>query len=52
MKKPRDIRYCVRFSAEEMRRFAKLAESLHTDLSVVIRQALHEKADALKVKAA
>ena len=49
MKIKREKRVTVRFSDEELRKFSKLAESRHTDISEIIRQALHrEFADASK----
>lgn len=48
----RDIRFSVRFSDDELKKFTKLAESRHTDLSEVIRQLLHREADLSKGQAA
>ena len=41
----RDTRVPVRVSQEEKRRFLKLAEAKHTNLSELIRLMLHAEAD-------
>lgn len=40
----------VRVSADEKRRFEKLAESRHLSLGTLIRQLLHIEADELETK--
>lgn len=40
----------VRVSADEKRRFEKLAESRHLSLGTLIRQLLHIEADKLETK--
>jgi hypothetical protein len=42
----------MRVSAEEKRKFEKLAKSRYTNLSELVRQLLHREADNNKTKAA
>ncbi len=39
----------VRVTLPEKRKFEKLAEKRHTDISELMRQLLHKEADAVKV---
>jgi predicted transcriptional regulator len=41
----RDDRLHIRVNAAEKRRFERLAAARHTDLSEIVRQALHKEAD-------
>lgn len=43
--KPRTKRIPVKVTPEEDKKFKKLAESRHTDVSELIRQLLHREAD-------
>lgn len=44
--KNRSARIPVKVTTEEKKKFEKLAESRHTDVSELIRQLLHKEADS------
>jgi hypothetical protein len=47
----RDVQINVRLTAPEKRKFEKLAEKRHTDISELVRQLLHREADLIAEKA-
>lgn len=49
--KPRTKVIPVKVNEDEMKKFKKLADSKHTDLSETIRQLLHREADSVKAGA-